>query len=322
MPILMFDANFFGRFVESPDFFNKVRPEMDLRYRGIPPGEMAFFVTPFAFLEYLGIVIEPPSPEGVALQTEDLRDFESSIRFAERVYDYSYHYFDSQDLLTLARIESALSHRRQWVCQQAIGYWNIATSRYSKQENRHILIHSLASEYMQKFRLKKAQATLLHLSLWIDAANRIADDGVDVCMFRTVQWRWEQESRRNQIGSFGEAIARRLWKSMGMKWKGDLLDCELVHYVVLGKIVDRRLVAVDGYTCDPPRKIKDRVAVFTEGMRCISRDLHAAAEARGADWIKRFPDPSRGSVTFYSLEGACLEGPIAVTELETRTALA
>ena len=56
----MLDTNFFRKFVEDANFFKNANAHLANRYSGVVPAEMGLFVSPIAFLEYLGITVPPP----------------------------------------------------------------------------------------------------------------------------------------------------------------------------------------------------------------------------------------------------------------------
>lgn len=318
MPTLLLDTNFFRNFVEQETFFEKANAHLATRYRGIPPGEMSLFVSPFSFIEYLGITIEPPELPPGTVGDRPITTLEGAMELAVRVFNHAYAYFDGHARLSNAHIAETLRHREAYVRPRAKGHWDIATGRYSRPENRATLIHCLAIEFVQKLPLKRNQATTFHPWLWLDAAKRISE-GMDVCMFRTIQWRWSNENRHQRIKQFGKDLVNRLYRAMGVRLHDDLVDAELVHYTTFGKIAGGPLVAVDGYTCDPSQKIKDRIGVFYAGLTKTIGEVNLVIERNPGTWDFTFPEPCMGTISFFDATGNIVEGPLNVLDLVTQS---
>ena len=314
VPILLFDTNFFRKFVENPDFFKSANGLLSQRYKGISPSGMSLFVSPIAFLEYLGITVSPPPiPDGLIKDSKPT--FESMMALAERTYEHAHSFFSTQANITNQRIEAELAKRKTYVCAEGMKYWEIAVSRYSNPANLPIIYHCLSVEFLQKLPMKKDKASYYHPSLWLDAAKRISE-GMDVCLFRTIQWRWNVEPRSHGIKKFGREIVNRLARAMGVRTHDDFLDAELVHYSCFGKVDGKTLRAVDAFTCDPVEKVKDRIRVFTEGLRKTVEELNNTVDSTGKDWIYKFPaEFSVGTVTFFDELGNVLEGPLVTSQL-------
>lgn len=314
MPTLLLDTNFFRNFVEKEAFFNKANAHLANRYRGVPRNEMALFVSPFAFLEYLGITVEPPNlPPGI-IGDQPIETWEAALNLAVQVYEVARAHFEAHPRLSPENFADKLRHRDRHVLPRAKEHWTIATRRYSQAENRSILIHCLAIEYVQKIQLKRNQAKIYHASLWLDASRKISE-GMDVCMFRTIQWRWSDENRHERISQFGLDLVNRLYKAMGVRLYDDLVDAELVHYATFGKIAEGQLVAVDTYTCDPNQKIKDRIGVFYAGLTKAIYEVNLTISRNPGRWDFPFPMPAPGTVTFFDASGDMVEGPLNVSDL-------
>ncbi len=314
MPSLFFDTNFFRKFIEDESFFDKANNQLAKKYLGIPPQEMKLFVSPFAFIEYMGIKVGmPPSPSGL-LPIKPLKTFDDAIALAAKLYEYAYKYFDKLPSLSENQLKETLEHRNKHVHDKGMPYFTIATARYLKTENRHILIHCLAIEYSQKFPMKKSSATIYHCSLWIDAARWISQ-GMDVCMFRGVHWRWQNEKPTERLKSFGRDLTRTIEMAMGVRIKDDLVDTELVHYSVFGKLNGTNLMPIDCYTCDQPEKTKLRLHVFHEGLKkTIDEVNHAIGDS---NVVQKYPtDFHPGEITFFKHEtGDIVDGPVNVRKL-------
>jgi len=313
----MFDTNFFRKFVEDPAFFKLTNDHLNIRYKDVPRAEMALFVSPVAFLEYLGITVPPP-PVPVDLIKRVKPDFDAMTELAQTVYSDAFNFFSNEPSLSEARIKSEVAKRKNYVCTPGLKYWEIAVSRYSKPENIEVIYHSLAVEFFQKLPMKKDKASFYHPTLWINASARIAQ-GMDVCLFRTIQWRWSVDPQGQKIRQFGRDLMRRLSKSMGVRTHDDFLDAELVHYICFGKVEGSSLKPVHAFTCDPIPTVKDRIRLFSEGLKKIVDELNTVAASMDAQVVQKFPlHFALGSITFFDDIGNISCGPEEVSNILTQ----
>jgi hypothetical protein len=274
---------------------------------------MKLFVSPLAFLEYTGITVQAPNtPDDLIKNAKP--SYSSMMKLAEETYNYARSFFENNANITNERVKEELEKRKRYVCHEGLKYWEIAINRYSKPESLWIIHHCLAAEFVQKIQMKKVKASYYHPSLWMNAAKRM-NENVDVCLFRTIQWRWNVDSRSEQLKILGKDIFNRFCKAMGVRMNDDYLDAELIHYSCFGKMENGKLQAVDAFTCDPIRKIKDRTIVFTEGLKKTINELNTAVDNSGKKWIHKFPNEAPGTVTIFSFSGDLIEGPLLTNQI-------
>ncbi len=260
-----------------------------------------YITTPFILLEAIGV--KGPSIPTISI-AKDILESKSVEDVKEDVFNHALSHFSNHPNLSpitlRKRAQEQLNHSSDMGKQlfhRSIGH------KVQNQGFEDLIYKNLAFDYMYKFEYPLEAQRLIHASFAIDV-HRALTNGWEISQFRAARNSWKHlHSRVVKEKIFSDENLVQIQDSIRLENRADLLDTELIHYAVIGKLVGDALRPVDCFTCDKEEQIKHRIGLYKSFLKPVWDVFDKFSEEEIARLpFKRF-DPANGRVFVCDSEG-------------------
>lgn len=298
----LLDTNLIRRFARKGHERELEQFWSDLDAHGISKGGSGFWpiVSSFVLLEVTGIKLsgEPPAPSA-----EQISQFKTPADHAVWVYENALTFYQGRGELALNNIKAELEKTRSYLSTDGLGLLNaVIADNLDRPDFEEDVRTSLALDRMLQFPYPESVVKELHMGGFWPMVKKSLDDGGDLSFMRLGVRMWERLPSKKRRDLFKVDNQKDLAKIFSVKSIGDLVDTELVHFAIVGKVIGGKRVPIEAFTFDDPKVIRNRIGIYKGVLRLIKEKFEESKMDTSA-----FTSFCGGKVHFFSNNGKFLE---------------
>jgi hypothetical protein len=264
---VIFDTNVFDRIVRKGNESAYDHVIGYLNNKKISPGGFGAFLTPFLFMEYMGISVKKHHP------TVTISAGQFTVDVWKYVLDYVFkeasRHFSGLSELQPAFISKQFANKTSYVSSKATALFGDIVAGIVSGGNHSIIALQLALDYAYGFNLnsvpgiKDQDIEMIHLNAMVDLF-RVDQHKKNVSVARGAfnATDYLATKKSSQIIPADLELLKR--GKQGLKLKGDLGDLDLIHLAVVGAYLNDVKYPVIAFTADPEDSVKGRLKAYKE----------------------------------------------------------
>lgn len=260
------DTNLFASLCQSDQIYQQWQESLKLKNLLTEKSIPCISITPFLFLEYIGVAIPQPDQTNSEIPRELVRARNAS-KIAEHIFKTSRKFFSVQTVLQPQHLKMKACKKKMHLKGPGKKIFEDSIESILRDSGFEDPIYDYLSwDHVLKFQYKNEIKKRMHLAFasWYFGWTR-KDYEFPAGRFLKANWDllYQAELRKSKKEKRSiDAEMTEMNRSLDLGTSSDYVDTELLHLLLVGKFVNGVRRPVQVFTCDLEHKVRHRIAAF------------------------------------------------------------